>query len=235
MLLAVVAAWWLMRSRDLNSRLLPFQSRLLPFQKLGIGIGGIAGATIAAKFPFVLLAMLGSDDSPARWLSAWFEDGKTILWGLAGGYAGVELAKWSLLVKQRTGDFFVVPVATAIAIGRLGCLCYGCCHGVPTDLPWGVQFAVASDGGTLFRHPTQLYEFLFHGTFAFAAAFAINRKILAGCWMLVYLISYCGYRFASEWIRPEEPFALGMTFYQLSAIMFGVLFALLLAHRFGRP
>ncbi|MCP4858701.1 MAG: hypothetical protein GY903_29850, partial [Fuerstiella sp.] len=44
--------------------------------------------------------------------------GKTIPFGMAGGYLGAELARRSIGLKIKTGDTFVVPVAVAIAIGR---------------------------------------------------------------------------------------------------------------------
>ncbi len=76
-------------------------------------------------------------------------------------------------IKVRTGDSFVVGIAAAIAVGRFGCLLFGCCYGLPTTLPWGIGFPSAEDGGTIPRHPTQLYESLFHLSFATLAALAL--------------------------------------------------------------
>jgi hypothetical protein len=157
MLLATGVAGWLYRRNQASSE-------LRSGQKLGIAIGGIIGATFAAKVPFIL-----TSDPSAGVLAAWFGDGKTVLWGLAGGYVGVEVAKWSLYVRGRTGNRFVVPVAAAIAIGRLGCLFNGCCYGIPTDQSWGVR-SIAADGGVLLRHPAPLYESFFHAAFAVVAA-----------------------------------------------------------------
>lgn len=41
----------------------------------------------------------------------------------------------------------------ALAVARLGCLAAGCCHGVPTGLPWGIRLEGAPP-----VHPTRLYE-----------------------------------------------------------------------------
>ena len=116
------------------------QSRLplTPWEKFGIGLGAYCGAMIGAKLPFVF----------ADWdefLSgvAWFSSGKTILCGLVGGYFGVEIAKWCLDVKLKTGDSFAVPVPAAVAVGRLGCFYAGCCYGTPTDAAVGRRL---SDG-----------------------------------------------------------------------------------------
>jgi prolipoprotein diacylglyceryltransferase len=218
MLLATGVAGWLYRRNQASSE-------LRSGQKLGIAIGGIIGATFAAKVPFIL-----TSDPSAGVLAAWFGDGKTVLWGLAGGYVGVEVAKWSLYVRGRTGNRFVVPVAAAIAIGRLGCLFNGCCYGIPTDQSWGVR-SIAADGGVLLRHPAPLYESFFHAAFAVVAAIAIRRGWWPTRWMLIYLVSYCVFRFFSEYWRVEPVVAFALTFYQLSAAVMGIVFTLLLLFR----
>ena len=222
------AAWILKRSQQ--------SLRLTGQQRMGIAVGGIVGATFAAKLPFIL----GADPSAGVW-AAWMSDGKTILWGLAGGYWGVELAKWSLHIQRSTGDTFVVAVAVAVGIGRLGCLLYGCCYGVETNQTWGLRFPAAPDAGNLLRHPTQVYEMVFHFAFAALAWTASsgrgarpNAKAaspLDGNWMPIYLCSYSLYRFASEYWRPEQTYLAGLTFYQWSAIAIGAGFAILLVQR----
>lgn len=218
MVLATVASAWLYRRSDAPSQ-------LTPLQKLGIAIGGFIGATFSAKLPFIL-----TSDPAAGLLNAWFGDGKTVLWGLAGGYLGVEVAKWSFHVTERTGDRFVIPVAVAIAVGRLGCLCQGCCYGIATDQSWGIR-SMPADGGELLRHPAPLYEFAFHALFAVLAWHGIRRSLAATNWMLLYLISYCLFRFISEWWREERPVYAGLTFYQCSATLFGMVFLIMLAMR----
>lgn len=208
MICATVLAGYLVRKSQRNLE-------IAPLQRFGILAGALIGAMFAGKLPFVMQnAELG--------MGSWLSDGKTILWALAGGYIGVEVAKWSLNVKVRTGDTFVVPVALAVAIGRLGCLLFGCCYGIPTDLPWGICFITAEDGGTISRHPTQLYESLFHLSFALIAIYAIRKEIWRGNLMPVYIATYSIYRFGSEFIRPEPRIWSGFTFYQLSSVPIGL-------------
>lgn len=195
-----------------------FQSdlQLSPDQRIGIGIAAFCGAMLGAKLPFLLADWPGVLDG-----TVWFANGKTILCGMVGAYLAVEIAKWVLGVRTKTGDSFVVPVAVAIAIGRLGCFAASCCYGTPTSLPWGVQFPLVDQ---LTRHPTQVYESLFHGAFAALAYVLIRRKIFAGQLAKLYILSYLVYRFATEFIRPEAIVAGGWTAYQWFAIAVAPLF-----------
>ncbi len=179
-------------------------------QRAAIAIGAFCGGMLGSKLPFAL-----ADPRGAFCAQAWLGDGKTILFGLAGGYVGVEIAKALVNVTTKTGDSFVIPVAISIAIGRLGCLVGRCCYGQPTSLPWGVDF-----GDGVPRHPTQLYEMAFHLLMA-AGLFALERR----GWFprqrfKIYLLAYCGYRFVTEFIRPEERLTGGLTGYQWASLAF---------------
>ncbi len=154
--------------------------------------------------------------------AAWFSSGKTILIGLVGGYVGVIVAKWSLDITHPTGDSFAVPVAAAVAIGRLGCFVAGCCYGTPTSLPWGVVFPNVDSQP---RHPTQIYEFLFHATMAVILFALWRRRFFPGQLIKLYILSYIGYRFLSEFIRPEARLWFGLTGYQWSCMVLVVVFA----------
>lgn len=76
------------------------------------------------------------------------------------------------LPRARTLDAIGPPFALAMGFGRLTCLIKGCCWGLPTDLPWGVQFPEQSDPWkhqvvhgvinvealqSVAVHPTQIY------------------------------------------------------------------------------
>ena len=170
-----------------------------------------------AKLPFVI-----SDSTGLLSGTAWFSDGKTILLGLVGGYFGVVVAKWSLNIHAHTGDSFAVPVAAAVAIGRLGCFVAGCCYGTPTALPWGVVFPNVDSQP---RHPTQIYEFLFHTMMAVILFALWRRRIFPGQLIKLYILSYVAYRFITEFIRPEPQVWLGLTGYQWACTGLAVLFA----------
>ncbi len=215
MLMAVVAGTLLARR---TQQPLP----LAADEKLGIGLGALVGAMVGAKLPFLF-----SDWASLLSGSAWFANGKTILTGLAGGYLGVELAKRSLGIRVRTGDTFVIPAVAMISIGRVACFVGGCCYGAPTDLPWGVVFSHVDQ---LPRHPTQLYEVVFHLSAGALLAWLMANQWQGGQLMKIYIVLYAVYRFASEYLRPEEVIGVGLTGYQWGSLILAVGFSWLWWH-----
>jgi prolipoprotein diacylglyceryltransferase len=178
---------------------------VLPWWKrAALGAAAFIGGALGAKLPFVL----GLGGGPSGDL-AWFRDGKTVTTGLVGAYLGVEIAKLILEIRVKTGDTFALPLALAMAVGRWGCFVYGCCYGVETTLPWGVDF-----GDGKYRHPTQAYESLFHLAMAGVLLVLLRRHFLPRQHIKVYLIAYGVYRVLTEFIRPEPAVWLGLTFYQ---------------------
>ena len=110
-------------------------------------LGAAVGAALGAKLlDIAQFATTLSSASPLTWLG-----GKTIVGGLLGGWAGVEIAKRGIGLTHSTGDLLVLPLIVGMIVGRLGCLLAGPedhTGGTLTDLPWAI------DG----RHPVVLYE-----------------------------------------------------------------------------
>jgi len=210
-MLGALLAGWLVGRFTQRRLLLPAR------QKAALGLAAFCGAMLAAKLPFVLADWPGLVSG-----RAWLSDGKTIMFGMVGGYFGVEIMKAVLEIRLKTGDSFAAPVAAAIGIGRLACLQAGCCFGTPTALPWSVRF---HDG--LPRHPTQLYETLFHLGAAAVLLHLQRRGLFPRQLIKLYFIAYFAYRFGTEFIRPEPRLALGLTGYQWAALAFVPLFAAL--------
>lgn len=86
--------------------------------------------------------------------------------GLAGVGVGLLLAAWWLdLPPLLLCDAAAISLPAAHAIGRVGCLTYGCCYGRPTNVPWAMRYtcpeakAVWEGGlGHTHIHPTPLYQ-----------------------------------------------------------------------------
>lgn len=193
-------------------------------QNLWVLVGCIFGAWAGSK-------LLAWAESPAHYLALLQTDpaallgGKTIVGGLLGGWAGIEVAKERLGITHSTGDAFVWPLALGTAIGRLGCFFTGLAdrtYGVATSLPWGVDF-----GDSIARHPTQLYEsavvLVLAGTL-FAATRA--RELPSGARFRLYFTGYFAFRFLVEFLKPRETPLLG-----LSAIQFASLAGMALSLR----
>lgn len=187
-----------------------------PWEMGAIAVGAFCGGMLGAKLPFVL-----SDWEGFLSGAAWFTDGKTILSGLVGGYFGAAVTEWALDIRTQRCDVFAVPLAAGIGIGRLACFHAGCCYGRPTALPWAVDF-----GDGLARHPTQLYESAFHLTAAIILWQLQRRGSFRGQLVRLYLVAYFVYRFGTEFIRPEPTIWLGLTGYQLAALVLTPFFAL---------
>lgn len=89
-------------------------------------------------------------------------------------------------------------VAIAHCLGRLGCLCAGCCYGIHAEPPLGWFMPGVCD--TVL--PTQLYEAVF---LAVMFALLVRRTLKRGRYVLpIYLAAYGVWRFALEYIRGDE-------------------------------
>jgi phosphatidylglycerol:prolipoprotein diacylglycerol transferase len=158
----------------------------------------VAGAALGAR----LLNWFGD---PEKILSHWRDPaslmmGRTIVGALIGGVIAVELTKRWMGETRYTGDLFAAPIALGIAIGRVGCFLEGLpdgTYGLPTWLPWGVNF-----GDGVYRHPTQLYESLFALVlFAFLMRM-MRRHYIEGDVFKVFMVSYMGWRLAVDFLKP---------------------------------
>lgn len=180
----VARRWGSGRSFGLASR---------PWYFAAAALGALGGAVL-----------LGSANT---WLAGMAE-GKSVLGGLLGGIVGVELYKAATGLRGATGFGFVVPMATGIAIGRIGCFLAGLpdfTYGVATTLPWGWDF-----GDGVLRHPVQLYESA--AMLAFLAWFlrglAREDALVRRHGFALFVLWYGGQRFVWEFLKPY-PAVLG--------------------------
>ena len=151
--------------------------------------------------------------------------------GLAshGAAIGILLALWLYVRKYKLSflwliDRIVIVVALGGAFIRLGNLFNSEIYGLPTDLPWGFEFAhnklYASAAGALLptvaRHPTQLYE-AFSYILIFIGLFIFYRKkhkeVRDGFIFGVFMILLFTARFFIEFVKTEQvAFEVGMKF-----------------------
>ena len=134
------------------------------------------------------------------------------------------LKKKKLPVLQ-TADFYIVALPLGHAIGRIGCFLAGCCHGKPTDLPWGVTFTdphslVAHEYLGVHLHPTQLYEVALNLILFFILQHLYKKPHRNGTVLVAYIIGYACLRFGVEFFRGDYRggFLLGLSPSQLISL-----------------
>ena len=151
--------------------------------------------------------------------------------GLAGHGAAitVPVALWLYIRKYKLSflwliDRIVIVAALCGAFIRIGNFFNSEIYGLPTNLPWGVEFVRDRlyDGATgellptVARHPTQLYEALsyfliFVGLFIFYRK--KNMKVRDGFIFAVFLIALYIARFFIEFVKNDQvAFEAGMKF-----------------------
>lgn len=189
--------------------------------EFAVAAGCLVGAALGNKLVFWiemphLLPLYWNQ--PAAWLG-----GQSMVGGLLGGLVGVEIAKRLVGVTRSTGDAFVFPVLLGLMIGRVGCFLAGLAdgtYGLPTDLPWGVDF-----GDGISRHPTQLYEIGFAAGLWLVLRRAQPRLAARpGLLFKAMLAAYLAWRLGIDALKPV-PFAYPLG---LSGIQWTCLAALVL-------
>lgn len=157
-------------------------------------------------------------------ISVFIYTGKSIVGGLIGGYIGVIIAKRILNIKEkRFGNQIAPAIALGMAIGRIGCFLTGCCFGIETSLPIGVDF-----GDGINRIPTQLIEMVFC-LLLFILLFyrqKTNKELQPGILFYNLILYYFIFRFFIEFIRGTEKNILCFSVYQIISIL-GIIYILL--------
>jgi phosphatidylglycerol:prolipoprotein diacylglycerol transferase len=136
-----------------------------------------------------------------------------VSWGGYVGLIGSVLAS-AHVAKMPLLDVIdvVLPASLlASAIGRLGCVSYGCCGGRPCELgirwhrPESRIVRELGEAGSLPRVPTQLLQCL-HALATFAVVAALAGHAGPGAPTLFVMILYSLGRFAIEFLRDEPRF-----------------------------
>jgi phosphatidylglycerol:prolipoprotein diacylglycerol transferase len=190
---ALASGWWA-RRRYLAGLAQPLAGPRYPLYLLLVWLGAVAGAYGLGSLNLVLAGVAG--------------EGRSILGAILGGIVAAEVTKAIWGVRGSTGAVFVLPLAVAIAIGRIGCFLAGLpdyTYGTPTALPWGVDF-----GDGIHRHPVQLYESVTMALFALGFFLWLRRQPQAAARYGFYLFAgvYGTQRFLWELLKPY-PVVLG--------------------------
>ena len=178
-------------------------------------VGGVLGARLITSWEH-LEYYGGLDGVPLTW--AIEHSGKSLIGALAGGYLATVLAKRVLGYTRSTGDAYVLAIAVATVIGRIGCFLSELPLGTPTTLPWGISVSPAAaaafarcPGCALPMHPSMLYEIGFN-LVAIAVILRYRDRVpVVGYVLKLYLLAAGVFRFFVEFVRGNEVQALGLT------------------------
>ena len=201
----------------------------LPEAALDAAVYGLVGGLLGAKLLYVFEHL---DESS---FLALFLDRGGMSW--FGGFAGGLLAGFLTIRAKRWPLVAVLAAATpALAVGqllgRIGCFLVGDDYGHPTSLPWGVAFPEGLPPTTERVHPTQIYEAIFLGVFAWALIRWRRRGLSDRTVLGRYFVGVGAFRFALEFVRVNTRVLGPLTvahIFSLAVVALGV--ALLLPRR----
>lgn len=185
-------------------------------RRVWIIIGAAAGALVGSR-------LLGALEDPAK--LAWNAkalfialNNRTVVGGLLGGLAGVEITKKLVGEKRRTGDLFVFPLLLGMVVGRVGCMLGGLednTYGIATTLPWGIDL-----GDGVHRHPTNAYEIFFLVLLGSMLALTRRRFDLApGALFKLFMVGYLLFRLWVESIKPDPVVMFGFSSIQIASLL----------------
>lgn len=131
-----------------------------------------------------------------------------------GGFLGALVASIIFLKKHKLpilqiGDLIAPAIGLGEFFTRIGCFLNGCCFGIPSTLPWAIQFPDECVAGyspvAAYRlHPTQLYASLFGLMLFFFLRDRLYKKHHTGDVFAFYLIFSGLFRFGIDFIRFYE-------------------------------
>lgn len=190
-----------------------------------LGVWIIIGALLGSRLLYVIT--FWEDQFAGRPLGQWFnirQGGLVFYGGFIGAAAAVILHTRFHGKKPlwKIADAFAPSIPLGHALGRLGCLMFGCCYGKICDpsLPWAIEFPAESNafarhlaqdhiaGDALLSlpvHPSQVYSALLNFALYGFLAWFYRRKSFDGQVFGIYLLGYAGVRFGVEFFRGDYP------------------------------
>ena len=167
--LAFVATYLILRS-ETRRKQLPLTNDdvadLVFYGAMGVVLGGRLGYILFYNLAFYLA-------HPLQVFAVW-EGGMSF----HGGFLGVITAFVIYARRKKIPFFTLIDMAALCApvglgLGRIGNFINGELYGRQTDVPWGIIFP---GGGSLPRHPSQLYEAFLEGLVLFLMVRTASRR-----------------------------------------------------------
>jgi len=188
-----------------------FESSLYSYIIIGLLIGARLGYVIFYD-PSTYLR------KPLEVFAVW-HGGMSFHGGLVGSFiAGILFCRNMGVDFWQTADLVIVTAPIGLGLGRIGNFINGELYGRVSNVPWAMVFP---GGGTLPRHPSQLYEFLLEGVFLFIILWiAKDRGLRTGVLTSLFLILYGLFRFSVEFLRePDAQLGFIISFLTMGQIL----------------
>jgi len=212
--LAFIATYLIIRSESRRKQLpltLDDVADLVFYGALGVVLGGRLGYILFYKFSFYLA-------HPLQIFAVW-EGGMSF----HGGFLGVVTAFFIFSRRKQIpfftlGDMAALCAPVGLGLGRIGNFINGELYGRPTDVPWGMVFP---GGGTLPRHPSQLYEAFLERLLLFIIVRTVSRTSSTtgvACW--TFIAGYGLFRFIVEFFRqPDDYLGFMIAFFSMGQLL----------------
>jgi phosphatidylglycerol:prolipoprotein diacylglycerol transferase len=203
------------------------------------------GRPVDLAYEMVFAALIGGIGGAKLWFLAenggplFSGTGLTFYGGLIGGALAVIV--WTRhrgALDLKLADAVVPSLAAAYAIGRIGCQFAGDGdYGKDWDGPWAMSYPDGTVPINTPVHPTPIYETLVMGAFAIVL-WRLRDRFRPGILSAIYLIGVGVERFLIEFLRRNDPIALGLTQAQWVSVGFmvaGVALLMVLRGRVSAP
>jgi len=198
-----------------------------------IVFAAVVGGIVGAKIWYVLLT--------GEWDALFRRGGFVWYGGFLGGVAAVlGLGWWRRVPGRWAMELTAAPLALGYALGRVGCFLVNDDYGIPSTLPWAMQFPAGLPPTTVGNltqmhvrfppgadpaqlvavHPTQIYETVLM-LLAFWWLWRLREHSHAVGWRFgVYLVLAGAERFLVEFVRAKDDRLLGpFTLAQLTSVL----------------
>lgn len=171
---------------------------------VSVMIGIAFGVIVGARLFYVLFYGAGYYLAHPLEVFATWDGGMSFHGGLVGAIAGGYIVSRSLHISFATiCDLAACGAPVGLFFGRCANFINGELWGKETSLPWGVMFS-DTGGGSVYRHPSQLYEALLEGVVLFIIMMVLSRKRPPrpqGTFIGTFLACYGVFRFLIEFVR----------------------------------
>lgn len=179
---------------------------------LGAALGALLGSRLMGFFENPILPTLNFQNVLI------LLNTKSIMGGLFGGLIGVEITKKIVGEKESSGDLFTFPIILGIIIGRIGCFLSGTkefTYGHQTDFFFGMDL-----GDGFLRHPIALYEIVFLSVVLLILHLLQSKtKNENGLQFKLFMLTYFGFRFFIEFLKPNTFLILNLSSIQWLCII----------------